>query len=158
MNEIERKFLVKSDDFKEKAFRKIPIVQAYLNRDPKRTVRIRTTGETAYITVKGKSGDSGTTRFEWEMEIPLQEAKSLLKLCEPGKIIKDRYLVKAGHHNFEIDVFHETLEGLVIAEVELEDENEEFKKPSWLGKEVTGNKEYYNSSLAAKAAQNERSK
>lgn len=155
MNEIERKFLVQSDAFKKEAYRKIPIAQAYLNTDPERTVRIRTTGETAYITVKGKSGDSGTTRFEWEMEIPLQEAKALLKLCEPGKIIKDRYLVKAGRHDFEVDVFHETLEGLVIAEVELNDENEKFRKPSWLGKEVTGNKEYYNSSLATKAAQKE---
>lgn len=155
MNEIERKFLVTSDVFKKKAYRKIPIAQAYLNTDPERTVRIRTTGETAYITVKGKSSDSGTTRFEWEMEIPLQEAKSLLKLCEPGMIIKDRYLVKAGHHDFEVDVFHETLEGLVIAEVELKDENEQFHRPQWLGQEVTGDREYYNSSLAAKAAQNE---
>ncbi len=154
MKEIERKFLVSSDDFKKEAFRKIPIMQAYLNTAPERTVRIRTSGETAYITVKGKGNDSGASRFEWEMEIPLQEAKALLKLCEPGKIVKERYLIKSGSHTFEVDVFHESLEGLVIAEIELEDENDEFDRPSWLGKEVTGDKEYYNSSLAAKAGQN----
>ncbi|AVR44697.1 adenylate cyclase [Christiangramia fulva] len=153
MNEIERKFLVKSDKFKEEAQKKISIQQAYLNTDPARTIRVRTTGDKAYLTIKGKSNKSGTSRFEWEKEIPLEEAKELLKICEPGKIVKERYLVSSGRHTFEVDVFLEALEGLIIAEVELQDENDEFEIPSWLGKEVTGDVNYYNSRLVEKAAQ-----
>lgn len=156
MKEIERKFLVKSDDFKKTAHKKIEIQQAYLNTDPERTIRIRITGEKAYLTIKGKSDKTGTSRFEWEKEIPSEEAKELLKLCKPGRIVKDRYLVTSGKHTFEVDVFQESLKDLVIAEIELEDAEETFQKPEWLGKEVTGNKSYYNSNLVAKAAKKEK--
>lgn len=156
MKEIERKFLVKSEDFKEAAQKKIHIQQAYLNTDPERTIRIRTAGEKAYLTIKGKSDEAGTSRFEWEKEIPAGEAKELLKLCEPGRIVKDRYLVTSGKHTFEVDVFQESLQGLIVAEVELEDADEEFQKPEWLGEEVTGDKSYYNSNLVAKAAKKEK--
>lgn len=156
MKEIERKFLVKSEDFKEAAQKKIHIQQAYLNTDPERTIRIRTAGEKAYLTIKGKSDEAGTSRFEWEKEIPAGEAKELLKLCEPGRIVKDRYLVTSGKHTFEVDVFQESLQGLIVAEVELEDADEEFQKPEWLGEEVTGDKNYYNSNLVAKAAKKEK--
>ena len=104
-------------------------------------------GEKGYITIKGKGNDSGASRYEWEKEIPVDEVKELLKLCEPGIIDKTRYLVKAGEHTFEVDEFYGENEGLVMAEVELKDENENFIKPAWLGEEVTGDVKYYNSML-----------
>jgi len=86
--------------------------------------------------------------MEWEKEIPLEEAKALLKLCEKGVIEKTRYEVKSGNHIIEIDEFHGNNEGLIMAEIELKDENESIKKPDWLGQEVTGDKRYYNSYLS----------
>jgi len=144
--EIERKFLVNGDFMKEaeKAFR---IIQGYLSSIPERTVRVRIKDDRGFITVKGPGNDSGTTRYEWEKEIPLTEAEALLKLCEPGIIEKNRYEVKHGNHLFEIDVFTGENEGLVIAEVELASENEYFEMPAWLGKEITGVRQYYNSAL-----------
>ena len=147
MIEIERKFLVISNDFKSEAFKNDIIMQGYLNSHSERTIRIRTKGENAFITIKGKSSESGLSRFEWEKEIPLNEAMELFKLCEPGTIEKIRYYVKAGTHVFEIDEFTGDNSGLIIAEVELVSEEDSFEIPNWLGKEVTGENKYYNSQL-----------
>lgn len=148
MLEIERKFLVKSDDFKTAAFRKYEIAQGYLSSNPERTVRIRIKGESGFLTIKGKSNETGTTRLEWETEIALAEAKPLLSLCEKGMIIKTRYEVKVDNHVFEVDEFSGENEGLIVAEIELKDENEAFEKPYWLGKEVTNEPKYYNAALS----------
>ena len=148
LQEIEKKFLVKGD-FKNEAFKTTHIVQGYLSRVPERVVRIRIKDEKGFITIKGKNNASSATRFEWEKEIPLEEARKLLELCEPGVIDKTRHLIKNtdGKHTWEVDVFHGANEGLTIAEIELDDENESFDKPSWLGEEVTGDQRYYNSNL-----------
>jgi len=146
--EIERKFLVKSLAFKEESYASIEIKQGFLNSDKNRTVRIRVTNNKGFITVKGKSNKEGTTRFEWEKEISKTEALQLLKLCEKGLIEKTRYLVKKGKNTFEVDEFFGENEGLVVAEIELENENEPFEKPNWLGKEVTGEINYYNSAIS----------
>jgi len=148
MIEIERKFLVSSDAFKNDALRKNHIAQGYLNSAPERTVRVRIKGDTGYLTIKGKSNESGLSRFEWEKEIPLEEAKALLLLCEKGVIEKTRYEIPLGHHLFEVDEFFGENEGLIIAEVELQSENEIFEKPIWLGKEVSHDERYYNSYLS----------
>jgi len=148
MIEIERKFLVTSQAFKKIAKKKYRIVQGFLNTDPERTVRIRIKGDQAFITVKGKGNATGTSRFEWEKEIAIIDAESLLPLCETGMIEKIRCEVSVGTHIYEIDEFFGTNEGLIIAEIELSDENEEFIKPNWLGKEVTGDPKYYNSQLS----------
>ena len=147
--EIERKFLV-DGDFKQEAYDAIRITQGYLSSVPQRVVRVRVKGENGYLTIKGEAGASGVSRFEWEKEISLEEAKVLLKLAEPGIIDKTRYLIKNtdGRHIWEVDVFHGENEGLVMAEIELSDENDPFDKPEWLGKEVTGDKRYYNSYLS----------
>ena len=144
--EIERKFLV-TGDFKSAAIKATRITQGYLSSVPERTVRVRIKGDKGYITVKGIGNDSGASRFEWEKEIPVVEVSELLKICEPGVIDKTRYLVKSGKHTFEVDEFYGDNEGLTVAEVELASENEAFEKPSWLGKEVTGDTKYYNSML-----------
>ncbi|WP_297333975.1 CYTH domain-containing protein [Flavobacterium sp.] len=148
MNEIERKFLVKNSGFKGYSHKHERIAQGYLNSHPGRTVRIRTKGDKGYLTIKGKSNESGTTRMEWETEIPVAEAHSLLELCESGSIDKIRYEVKSGSHIFEVDEFFGENEGLIIAEVELQHEDEIFEKPEWLGKEVTGDVRYYNAYLS----------
>lgn len=150
MIEIERKFLVKSKDFKEEAFRKTRIIQGFLSTDKKRTVRIRLKGDVGFLTIKGESNSSGLSRFEWEKEISKSEAESLIKLCKKGIIDKVRYEVKVEKHIFEVDVFFGDNEGLTIAEVELKSEKETFKKPIWLGEEVTGDIRYYNSQLSLK--------
>lgn len=148
MIEIERKFLVLSDIFKQEAFDKFEIKQGFLNTHPERTVRIRIQNNLAFLTVKGKSSTDGLKRFEWEKIIEKKEAESLLEICEPGKIEKTRYLVEAGKFIFEIDEFHGENEGLRIAEIELEDENDIFEKPDWLGMEITGEVKYYNSQIS----------
>jgi len=148
MVEIERKFLVTSNDFKKDAFKQTRIIQGFLSTNPKRTVRVRIKGETGFLTVKGKSNDSGLSRFEWEKEISKAEAESLLELCKKGVIDKIRYEIKVGNHIFEVDEFFGDNKGLIIAEVELSDEDETFEKPRWLGQEVTGDKRYYNSQLS----------
>ena len=144
--EIERKFLVKGE-YKSQAVRSFRIVQAYLSSVTDRTVRIRIKGEKAYITIKGKSNESGVSRYEWEKEIPVNEAEELLLLCEPGAIDKTRYEIPVGKHIFEVDEFYGDNSGLTLAEVELKDEAESFVKPEWLGEEVTGDRRYYNSCL-----------
>ena len=148
MIEIERKFLVSSNAFKNEAFKSTRIIQGFLNTHKERTVRIRLKGEKGFLTVKGKSSNDGLTRFEWEKEISKKEAESLLKLCESGIIDKTRYEVNVGNHIFEVDKFYGDNEGLIVAEVELRDENEAFEKPNWLAEEVTGNIKYYNSQLS----------
>ena len=150
MIEIERKFLVTSNEYRGQAFKKTLIKQGFLNTDPDRTVRIRIKGDRGFLTVKGKSNAAGTIRTEWEKEIDLSEALGLFKLCEPGTIEKIRYEVKAGKHVIEIDEFCNENSGLIVAEIELESENEKFIAPSWLGKEVTGDVRYYNSQLSKK--------
>lgn len=147
LQEIEKKFLVKGD-FRNEVFKTVHIVQGYLSRMPERVVRIRIKDDKGFITIKGKN--VGATRFEWEKEIPFEEAKKLLELCEPGLVDKTRHLIKNtdGKHTWEVDVFHGSKEGIVIAEIELDDENEPFDRPSWLGEEVTGDRRYYNSSLS----------
>ncbi len=144
--EIERKFLVKGA-FKSRAFKATRIIQGYLSSVPERTVRVRVKGEKGYITIKGIGNRSGASRFEWEKEIPVEEVKELLELCEPGIIDKTRYLVKAGEYTFEVDEFYGENEGLTMAEIELPDENVAFEHPAWLGEEVTGDSRYYNSML-----------
>ena len=148
MIEIERKFLVTSDDFKMAAFAKNRIAQGYLSSISERTVRVRLKANRGFLTIKGVSNESGLSRFEWEKEIPVDEAAALLKLCEKGIIDKTRFEVKVGNHIFEVDEFYGENEGLIIAEIELESETETFEKPIWLGKEVTGDNRYYNSFLS----------
>lgn len=148
MLEIERKFLVKSDDFKEQAFAKNKIAQGYLSSIPERTVRVRIKGEKAFLTIKGIGHQGGMSRFEWENQIPLDEAAELLKLCEKGKIEKTRYEIKFGNHIYEVDEFYGENEGLIMAEIELQSETESFEKPEWLGEEVTNDKRYYNAYLS----------
>ena len=148
MIEIERKFLVTSKVYKTEASKKTRILQGFLNTDPNRTVRVRIKGDQGFLTVKGKSNEAGTIRTEWEKEIDVAEAESLLKLCEEGVIEKMRYEIKAGKHIFEVDEFFGDNLGLTIAEIELNSENENFLKPNWLGEEVTGDVKYYNSQLS----------
>lgn len=148
MKEIERKFLITSEAFKKEAHKRTRIAQGFLNTHSERTVRIRLMGDNGYITIKGKSNKSGLSRFEWEKQISLNEAKELLLLCEKGIIEKTRYEVSVGDHIFEIDEFTGENEGLIIAEIELNSEDEVFTKPEWLGKEVTGDIRYYNSQLS----------
>ncbi len=145
-NEIEKKFLVKGN-FKDQAASATRIVQGYLSSVPERTVRVRIKGDKGYITIKGIGNSSGASRYEWEKEIPVNEVEELLKICEPGVIDKIRYNVKAGNHTFEVDEFYGENQGLVVAEIELSSETENFEKPDWLGEEVTGDKKYYNSML-----------
>lgn len=147
--EIERKFLV-IGDFKSQAFRSERIMQGYLSSVPERTVRVRIKGNEGFITIKGLSNASGLTRYEWEKEIPVDEARELLQLSEPGMIDKTRYLVQVGKHVFEVDEFYGENEGLILAEIELQSEDEPFEKPEWLGKEVTGDPRYYNAMLSKK--------
>lgn len=148
--EIERKFLVRSDVYKNSATSQLRMVQGFLNTHPERTVRVRIMGNTALLTVKGAGNTSGTTRFEWETEIPVAEATNLIDLCEPIILEKVRFVVPVGKHFFEVDEFLGENKGLVIAEIELQHEDEPFEKPPWLGEEITGNIRYYNSQLSLK--------
>jgi len=148
--EIERKFLVKQNAYKQGARSKTRIAQGFLNTHPERTVRVRIKGDSGYLTVKGLGNKSGTTRFEWEIEIPVKEATDLMDLCEPIILEKTRYEVPMGKHIFEVDEFSGENHGLVVAEIELEHEDEPFKRPDWLGEEVTGDSKYYNSQLSIK--------
>lgn len=144
--EIERKFLV-TGDYKSQAYAQSHIVQGYISSARGRTVRVRIRDTKGYLTIKGAANASGTSRYEWEKEIPLNEAEDLMKLCEPGIIDKTRYLVRSGNHTFEVDEFYGENAGLVVAEVELSAENEPFEKPDFIGQEVTGDVRYYNSQL-----------
>lgn len=145
--EIERKFLVKDDSYRKMADSSSRIRQGYICSIRGRTVRVRIRDAKGYLTIKGPSNASGTSRYEWEHELPLDEAEELMRLCEPGMIDKTRYLVKVGNHTFEVDEFYGDNEGLVVAEVELKSEDEAFERPGFLGEEVTGQVKYYNSFL-----------
>jgi CYTH domain-containing protein len=150
MIEIERKFLLKSASFiGDIAGNRI--TQGYLTTDPNRTVRVRIRGGSGTVTIKGKSNESGLSRYEWEKEIPVVEAQALLEIALPGIIDKTRYVINFKGFNYEVDVFHGANKGLLLAELELEDELQPFLKPDWLGDEVTGDKRYYNSYLSEQA-------
>lgn len=144
--EIERKFLV-DGEYKSKAYASSRIVQGYICSARGRTVRIRIRDDKGYLTIKGPADASGISRYEWEKEIPLDETRDLMKICEPGAIDKTRYLVRSGRHVFEVDEFYGENEGLVIAEVELSSPDEPFEKPDFIGQEVTGDARYYNAQL-----------
>jgi CYTH domain-containing protein len=145
--EIERKFLVCDDSYRQLAYGSSRIKQGYICSGHGRTVRVRIRGDRGYLTIKGASDEKGLSRYEFEKEITLDEAEQLFKLCEPGVIDKTRFLVKSGSHVFEVDEFYGDNEGLVIAEVELQAEDEAFEKPSFIAKEVTGDRRFYNSHL-----------
>lgn len=147
--EIERKFLVVSDAFKDEAVKKQEITQGYLSKDEARTVRVRIKDDKAFLTIKSDAKENSIARFEWEREIDVCDAQELLKLCLPGIIIKTRYIIPAkGDRKWEVDVFHSgKLEGKVLAELELESEDEAYERPEWLGEEVTGQPEYYNMNM-----------
>lgn len=148
MFEIERKFLVTTDSYKSDSSRQTRITQGYLSYDPNRTVRVRIKGDKGFITIKGASNKSGTTRVEIEEQIDLKKAEILLNLCLPGIIDKTRYEVQVGDHIWEVDHFYGLNKGLVLAEIELTSEDEIFTKPDWIGKEMTGDLRYYNSQLS----------
>ena len=144
--EIERKFLV-TGDFKSQAYSSSRIRQGYISTVGKATVRVRSRDDKGYLPIKGRSNEAGISRYEFETEVPLQDAEDLMKLCEPGVIDKTRYLVRSGRHVFEVDEFYGDNEGRIMAEVELSDEQEAFEKPGFIGREVTGDRRYYNSHL-----------
>lgn len=191
--ETERKFLVKDSSFKQLAVKAYRIKQGYIAHDGGNTVRVRIRDNQGFLTIKGPSMN-GISRFEWEREIPLQEAEELFLLCRGGAIDKTRYIVPEGsvspetlrfasslppfpasspcenlspagpsllspraakvsgapcptERYFEVDEFYGENEGLVMAEIELENPEEPFDRPAWLGEEVTGDKRYYNSHL-----------
>ncbi len=150
MKEIERKFLVNSTAYRDLAFLRSHMVQGFLNTDPERTVRVRRIDGRGFLTVKGISDDKGMSRFEWEIAISEEDAFSLLELSETELIEKTRYSVRTASHIFEVDEFHGNNEGLVLAEVELADEDEKVTIPSWIGEEVTGDIRYYNAQLSLK--------
>ena len=144
--EIERKFLVKGP-FKELAFSSSRIMQGYISSLKGRTVRVRIRDEKGYLTIKGPSDQGGLVRYEFEKEISLQDARDLMKICEPGIIDKTRYLVPYEGHIFEVDEFYGENEGLILAEVELNAPDESFERPAFLGREVTGDRRFYNSCM-----------
>jgi adenylate cyclase len=145
--EIEKKFLVKGD-FMPLVVKQTRITQGYLSSVPERTVRVRIKGEKGFLTIKGIGNESGASRYEWEKEISIEDAKALLAICEPGVIDKTRFIVKAdGDLVFEVDEFYGENEGLTVAEIELPSEDTAFSQPAWLGEEVTGEVKYYNSML-----------
>ncbi len=147
--EIERKFLVKSDAFIAQATTSYEIMQGYLCKDPEKTIRVRIRDARAFLTIKSSLLRDGIAKFEWEKEIDLSDAKELMKICLPGAISKTRYIIKAKEDDlkWEVDVFHGRLEGRVLAEIELSDEDEAFERPDWLGEEVTGQPQYYNANM-----------
>ena len=147
-DETERKFLVVGD-FKSQSYDATRIQQGYIASGNGRTVRVRIRADKGYLTIKGPSGLAGLTRYEFDTEISLADARDLLEICEPGIIDKTRYLVKSpdGRHTWEIDEFYGDNEGLVLAEVELASEDEPFMKPDFIGREVTGDRRFYNSHM-----------
>lgn len=147
--ETERKFLVKGE-FRHLAIKEISIIQAYLSIDPDKTIRVRVADNQAFLTIKNRSRINSISRSEWEFPIPFSDANDIMRVCFPAKIIKTRYHIPTGDHTFEVDVFHGKHEGLIIAEIELNSEDESFERPEWLGEEVTGNPEYYNANMIKK--------
>lgn len=149
MVEIERKFLVKSLDFISLATNKSRTIQGYIFSTNNKSLRVRIKEGKGYLTIKGESSKSGLSRDEFEYPIPISDAQDMLNtLSEHHTIIKDRYEVPFGGHTFEVDIFKGNNSGLIVCELELNDENEEFLKPEWLGEEITGDVKYYNSALS----------
>ena len=146
--EIERKFLVKDNSFVYEAFKRRRIVQGYICADAGRSVRVRICDDEGFLTIKSATNERGWSRYEFEKPISIVEAEELMKLCLPGIIDKVRHYVKVGNHTWEVDIFHGENEGLVMAEIELESEDETFELPLWAGQEVSGEAGYYNSMLA----------
>lgn len=144
--ETERKFLVRDDSYKLLAVKAYRIKQGYIAHDGGNTVRVRIRDDRGFLTIKGPSLD-GISRYEWECEIPPQEAEELFSLCRDGAIDKTRFLVPASGKYFEVDEFYGDNGGLVMAELELDSPDEPFERPAWLGEEVTGDRRYYNSHL-----------
>jgi len=147
--EIERKFLVHKAGrrYAAEAFSHSRIRQGYICSAKGRTVRVRMRDDRAFLTIKGPSDNGGTSRYEFEKEIAVEEASHLFDLCEPGQIDKTRFLVQSGMHVFEVDEFYGDNLGLVMAEVELDSEEEPFTRPDFLADEVTGDRRFYNSQL-----------
>jgi adenylate cyclase len=145
--EIERKFLI-NGDYKKHAVKSLTIKQGYISTVHGITVRVRLKDKKGYLTIKGSTGESGLSRYEWEKEIAYEEADELLSLCDSGIIDKTRYIIPAGNYTWEVDEFHGENEGLVMAEIELKSESDTFSVPDWLGQEVTGDLRYYNSYIA----------
>lgn len=143
--EIEHKYLVINDSYRQMATGKVAIRQGYLNRNPDRTVRVRTMGEKGFLTVKSRN--HGAKRLEFEYEIPGRDAEEILKLAEPGIVEKTRYIVPFGGLLWEVDEFHGSLNGVTVAEVELPDDGHSYEKPPFIGEDITGNPQFYNSNL-----------
>lgn len=146
--EIERKFLVKDQSFKQMATSHSHIQQGYMDVRGA-TVRVRLRDDKAFLTIKGKSNDGGVSRYEFEREIPMDDAEELLLLCMAGRVDKTRWLVPYGGRTFEVDEFHGENDGLIIAELELEARDAEYERPPFLDTEVTGDRHFYNKYLIA---------
>lgn len=147
--EIERKFLILDDSYKQLAVSHSEILQGYLCSGHGRTVRVRLRDDRGYLTIKGPSADGGISRFEWEREISADDARALFALCEPGRIHKTRWLVPSGSHTVEVDEFHDDNQGLLFAEIELRDPDEPYLAPPFLGPEVTGDGHFSNAYIAS---------
>jgi adenylate cyclase len=145
--ETERKFLIRSEEFRLQSVKEIEITQTYISIDPDKTIRLRIADDKAYITIKSRLQEHTISRSEWEFEIPVADARDMMQICLPGKVVKTRYHVPSGKHVVEVDVFHDKNQGLIIAEIELDSDDEDFEKPEWLGEEVTGDARYYNANL-----------
>ena len=143
--EIEHKFLVKNDSFRNMAISSLHIRQGYLCREPERTVRVRIKGDKGYLTVKGKN--HGASRTEFEYEINLEDAEKMLGMCVPPLLEKTRYIVPFEGHTWEVDEFAGNLAGLIMAEIEMASEDEDYSIPDFIGEDITGNPSYYNSNL-----------
>lgn len=144
--EIEHKFLVSDSSFVDEAIRVHHIEQGYISVRP--TVRVRLRDKEAFLTIKGPSDPTGLMREEWEYPIPLEEAKGLMRLCGKRLVVKDRYIVPHEGHEWEVDVFSGRHSGLILAELEVGSAHEVFSRPAWLGEEVTGDRRYYNATMA----------
>ena len=147
--EIERKYLVTSDSYKQIAVARYHICQGYISREKTGTVRIRITDDKAYLTIKGKPAAGHFARYEWEKEIDVREAKELMQLCQGTIIDKTRWIVPAAEDGlkWEVDEFHGKHEGLTLAEIELTSEEQEVEKPDFVGEDVTSDPRYYNANM-----------
>ena len=147
--EIERKYLVTSDSYKQMAVARYHICQGYISREKTGTVRIRITDDKAYLTIKGKPAAGHFARYEWEKEIDVQEAKELMQLCQGTIIDKTRWIIPAKEEGlkWEVDEFHGKHAGLTLAEIELTSEEQEVEKPEFVGEDVTSNPRYYNANM-----------
>lgn len=146
--EIERKFLVKDESYKQLSTAQHHIEQGYLCKDPMKTVRVRIQDDCGFLTIKSAAGQNGFSRFEWERQIDLKDAQELMALALPGKIEKTRWIIPVSNGlKWEVDEFHDRLEGRVLAEIELTSEDQPYERLACLGDEVTGNPAYYNANM-----------